>query len=260
MVPSAIGPMESGAAQILANRESYSEDQIKLAETTLDQAGIDPSMLDTARLGMLAMGDSRALEGLIDVGAQAAETEIATQTPAFATDNVGLWGDDSQHSLGSMEAMHDRSVMNNSHTSTATDQDLQNVELQARAATVGAGDQSTIEDQARMAGAADAVESAANKAALQAAGADYMINAQPGESVSDFEERIEEEQHPEQNHGLIAGAFSSLSAALAPVIATIRGWITPGQEQGTDIAMSELGGLTPNGPQATREIGGRTVG
>ncbi len=256
--------MVSGAAQILASRDSFTPEQIQMAEMTLDQAGIDPSMLDNARLGMLAMGDSKGLEGFADVNEQAAGIEMAAaaQTPAFTPDSVGLWGDDSGNSLGSMEAMHDRSVMNNSHTGTANDTDLQNVEMQARAAAIGAGDQSTIEDQARMSGASAAVESAADKAALQTAGADYMMNAQAGESVSEYEDRKEEEQRqPEQaqEQGMFAGAFASLGAALAPVIATIKGWITPGQEQGTDISMSELGELSPNGPQAQRGIGGRTV-
>jgi hypothetical protein len=202
------------------------------------------------------------------------------EQPAFGTvsapevglvqDNSNIWGNDSINSLDSAEAMNDRAIMNNSHTVSATDKDLENIEMQARSAAIGAGDQSVMEDNARMSGASNAVESAADKAALQTAGADYMMNAQANESVKEYEERkeLEARQQPqqdqEQSQGWFAGAFAGMAAmgaagkeSLMSAIEGIKSWIMPNREQGTNVSLAELGELSPNGPKAQRGIEGR---
>ncbi len=255
-------------------------------EQTLASAGININDLDPSSMGRMAMGDTTVLDELPGISTSEVAQEQTTQFPDIAQDSpqvfasANLWDDeapaaamtstkqadmsretgDRSTSLDNMEAKNDRSIALKSHTGTTTEKDL-DVELQAKAAAAGHGTQEQVEANARYSGSSEAVDAAMDKAALQTAGAEYMMNAQPGESVADFNKRMEDQAkapNKEEDRGMggmaaTLGTFMAfgtqakemLNEAIGKLMNAFNGSGIDPNQQGQDVALANLGNIAP---------------
>ncbi len=159
----------------------------------------------------------------------------------------------------SVEAMYDRQMAGRG--STVTNEDIKRAEMHARhgnseaARNVGAG--------------AGGLEETIDRAEFnQKAGADYMMNARPGESVDDFEKRQEEQQ--EKGPGLGQRAMETLMAGLAVFglgqTATQQAaeagmtMQNAGVEFAGEVPLAELADLVPSQTIARQQVRGAGMG
>lgn len=173
------------AARLLANGHDLSPDH----EAALGRHfgdGLDQNEAAMVARGDVPPGRENAVMGRSGVGGD-----------TFAPDSAA--------------AMIDREMAQTS--STVSEKDIQMAEMHAR---LGNDVQA-----ANVAGGAGQLDAATDRAQLQQAGADYMMNGRPGESVADYEQRVAQEksasasQSGEKSGGMFANIFGGAMGLFA---------------------------------------------
>lgn len=216
-----------------------------------------------------------ALQGDVAVIAQAANIDLAAMQEASqnvgmfeqehrknrgisietVSEGAGMWGNESSHSLDSVEAKVSRQQLDGidgaSTSSVSSEEALKNVEMRSQ----GMADDVIVENA--RGGDRAAVEEAKEQADNRTMSYEVAMNKYATETVGQAEKRIEEEQQEaakesqQGNQGIFAGGLAMLLGGLAAgkekvmgqiqeVSAGIQNWMNPSMYKAEDVSPGDL--------------------